>query len=93
MEKLTYITINVPYKGAGNVIRQREVEFEVFKDSDRYSIKPVLTEAERRIANLPETLDFDLLEGKAVSAKGAKDGNLHVITDVAQLLQQQNLIP
>ena len=92
MEKLAAVTINVPYKGAGNVIRQKEVAFDVYQDQEQYSLKPVLTEAERRLANLPENIDFQLQNSIPVSMKGIKDGNLHVIKDVVNKLREQHFI-
>jgi hypothetical protein len=93
MEKLAAVTINVPYKSAGNVILQKEVGFEVYKHPEYYCIRPGLNEMERRLANLPETLDFQIIDGKAVSAKGAKDGNYHVIHEIVKHLRAQNLLP
>lgn len=92
MEKLTAVTIKIPFKSAGNVIQQKEVEFDVYHDRKQYSLRPILTETERRIANLPETLDFELVAGKAVSTRGAKDSNMHVITDIVEILKKQDLI-
>ena len=89
MEKLTAVTIHVPYRGAGNVIQQQEVAFEVYRDINHYSIKPKLTEMERRLANLPEALDFHMIGEKAISSRGLKDGNLHVIQDVVVKLREQ----
>ena len=92
MKKLTEVQVNVPYKSAGNIILQKEVGFEVYKDSELYSLKPLLSQAERTIANLPESLNFTFENGKAVSTKGIKDGNLHVIQDVVKHLRAQHLM-
>jgi hypothetical protein len=93
MEKITTLSVNVPYKSTGNVIRQKEVLFEVFQNDGQYGLRPVLSEAERRVANLPESLQFSFVEGKPVSSRGNKDGNFHVIQDAVSLLRIQNLIP
>ena len=92
MKQLARVIINAPYKSAGNVIRQKEVAFDVYCENEQYSIKPILSEAERRLANLPETLDFLLLNGKPVSNKGANDGNFHIIQDIVANLREQNII-
>ena len=92
MTRLAEVTINVPYKSAGNVIRQKEVVFEVYYNDAQYSIIPRLSEAERRLANLPETLEFQIVDGKVFSSKGAKDGNFHIIQDIAGRLKEQNII-
>jgi hypothetical protein len=92
MEKLTEVQVDVPYKGAGNVIRQRKVSFEVFREDFRYDLLPILNETERRIANLPECLKFHMVEGKPVSSRGQKDGNFHVIQAAVHKLYEQQLL-
>jgi hypothetical protein len=92
MKRLATVTINVPYKSAGNVIRQKEVVFEVYGKDEQFSIKPMLSEAERRLAGLPETLGFFIVDGKPFSSKGTNDGNFHIIQDVAGKLKEQNII-
>jgi hypothetical protein len=70
------------------VVLQQEVNFEVFKPVGSYSIKPLLNEPERRLANLRETLDFKILDGKPVSSGVIKVGNLHLILDIVVKLRQ-----
>jgi hypothetical protein len=91
MKRLDDIIINVPFKSAGNVIRQKEVTFEVYCDNEQYSIKPILPDADRRLANLPDALDFQLVDGKPLSSR-AIDANFHVIQDVVVRLREQNSI-
>jgi hypothetical protein len=88
-KKLASVTIDVPYKSSGGVIRQNPVEFEVFESGDHYSLKPCLDEAGRQLANLPEELLFVLEDGKPVSLRGIKDGNFHVIRDAVAALDGQ----
>jgi hypothetical protein len=92
MEKLTELKINVPCKSAGNVIHQKEVPFEVYYNEGNYGLKPVLSEGERRVANLPEMLEFRFVDGKPVSSRGTKDGNFHVIQDAVYKLNEQQLL-
>lgn len=89
--KITTITIAVPYKRAGNVIRQQNVSFDVFQEEDHYSLVPLLPPEEREVANLPQQLTFVMQDGKPVSLRGKKDGNFHVIQDVAQRLAEQKI--
>lgn len=84
--KLASCTVDVPYKGAGNVIRQNQVPFDVFKEEAIYKAVPQLPEAERRKANLPETLVFFFEEGRLRSPRKT-DGNFHVIEDIVAKLQ------
>lgn len=91
-QKLTTITINIPYKRAGNVISQQPVTFDVYQEKDRYSFTPLLSSDELSIANLPAELVFVMQDGKPVSVRGPKDGNFHVIQDGVKLLREQNVI-
>lgn len=87
--KITNLRVLVPYKSSGGVVRQREVEFDLYKDEDHYSLRPLLSANELEIANLPQELNFEMVEGKPVSLRGKRDGNLHVIQDAVALLEKQ----
>lgn len=88
-EKISTLTVDVPYKSSGGVIHQRPVNFDVYKAEDHYSLKPCLGPLELQVANLPEELKFVIENGKPVSLRGKMDGNFHVIQDAVALLQQQ----
>jgi hypothetical protein len=88
-EKITTIKVLVPYKSSGGVIRQNEVEFELYKNEDHYSLKPCLPDTELEIANLPPELKFKMVNGKPVSLRGKMDGNFHVIKDAVSLLKKE----
>jgi hypothetical protein len=88
-EKITTVEFPVPLKSSGGIIRQQEISFDVFKLDGHYRLRPCLTEDERRVANLPEQLDFTIENGKPVSKRGHKDGNFHVIQDAVNLLQKE----
>jgi hypothetical protein len=91
--KLITLAVSVPYKRAGNVISQQEVNFDVYWDEDHYSLHPLLTPDEREIANLPESLNFIMEDGKPVSLRGIRDGNLHVIEDAVIKLKNNYCLP
>lgn len=90
--KLTTLTVSVPYKRAGNVITQQDVHFDLFQEDDKYSLVPLLSPNELEVANLPPSLDFVMQDGKPVSLRGKKDGNFHVIQDATKLLMEQNTL-
>lgn len=90
--KITNLTIDIPYKRAGNVISQQPVEFDVYKDEEKYSLVPCLDGPKREVANLPASLEFIMENGKPVSLRGKKDGNFHVIQDAVKRLQDQALL-
>ncbi|HEV7332791.1 MAG TPA: hypothetical protein VGN63_17260 [Flavisolibacter sp.] len=87
--KLTTVEIEVPYKRSGGIISQQTVAFDVFQVDGHYQLKPCLSIDERRVANLPETLNFTIEDGKPVSLRGKMDGNFHVIEDAVRLLQKR----
>lgn len=88
-QKINNITVQVPMKSSGGVIMQRNIEFDVFQSDSHYTLKPCLSEDERRVANLPEELNFTLEGGKPVSLRGKLDGNFHVIQDAVKLLKEE----
>lgn len=87
--KLTTLTIAIPYKRAGNVIMQQPVTFDLYRDDKAYILMPLLDGPELSVANLPVELSFVIENGKPVSLRGAKDGNLHVIQDAVRKLEQE----
>ena len=91
--KITSISIIVPYKSPGNNITQHPVTFDVYRTGDEFIMEPRLSEDELRIANLPPELKFSLKDGKPESARGAKDGNFHVIQDAVSVMKELKLIP
>ena len=91
-ERIENLTIEIPYRREGNVIVQEPVKFELYRADGFFSLCPCLNEDERRIANLPEELNFTLEDGEPVSLRGIKDGNLHVIQDAVKQLQDRKEI-
>ena len=92
-EKIASLTIAVPYKRAGNIITQEPVNFDVYKTDDHYTLTPCLSTDERRIANLPEELQFRIMDGEPVSLRGKRDGNFHVIRDAfKKLVDKEQLL-
>ncbi|MBB1285798.1 hypothetical protein HRH25_15550 [Flavisolibacter sp. BT320] len=90
--KLATIEIDIPYKRSGGIIHQQAVAFDLFQLDGHYQLKPCLNMDERRVANLPESLEFKMEEGKPVSLRGKMDGNFHVIQDVVAKLQKKQTI-
>ena len=90
--KLATIEISVPYKRSGGIIHQQKVSFDVFQLDGHYQLKPCLSEDERRVANLPEALNFKIEDGKPVSLRGKLDGNFHVIQDIVKIMQDKHAL-
>lgn len=86
-EKLQTLTIDVPFKRAGNVISQQAITFDLYRDGDTYSLVPWMDDQSRAVAGLPDELFFVMWEGKPHSVKGKKDLNFHVIQDAVNHLK------
>ena len=92
-QKITTVTVAVPYKSSGGVIHQHDVSFDVYKEEEHYTLRPCLPKNERQVANIPEELKFVMQDGKPVSLRGKMDGNFHIIQDaVAQLEKEEQLV-
>jgi hypothetical protein len=72
------VTVEVPFKGAGNTVLNNDVSFKVSRENELYKASPILTAAELRVANLPAEIDFTVANGKVTSGRGPRDTNLHV---------------
>jgi hypothetical protein len=90
--KLGDFEVTIPYKSAGNAIQQKPVKFEVFNEDGKFIAHPLLNEDERRIANLPDFLNFTYKNGLAESNRGKQDGTLHVIESLVVVLKEKNWI-
>ncbi len=90
--KITSVTLKVSYKGAGNVVRQQDVSFDIYQEGETYKAVPTLSEAERRIANLPPELRFQYQEGKTSSSRGAQEGNLNLLLDITEALKAKGIL-
>ena len=91
MEKIASFTIEVPYRTAGNMIMNKDIDFDVFKDGTQYKAAPLCDLEERRVASLPPELTFEFKNGKPESTRGIRDGNIEVIRRIAGQLKDQGL--
>ena len=89
MEKILQTTVQVPQRGAGNIIRQQDVTFEIFKEEDRYKAVSQLSTDERRIVNIPTELIFKIENEKPISLLSERDGNFHIINALADKIREQ----
>ena len=84
----TRVTVEVPYKRAGNVINNKLVDFEVEEKNGVYKAIPKLSADELRVANLPPELIYTIQNGKGVTDRGIKEGNQHVVDSIILLLKE-----
>lgn len=91
MKKIASFTIEVPYRSTGNIINNKNIDFDIFKDTTQYKAVPLCDLDERRIASLPPELLFEIKDGKPESNRGMKDGNIEVIRRIAGQLKASGL--
>jgi hypothetical protein len=91
MEKIASFTIEVPYRTAGNMIMNKDIDFDVFKDGSQYKAAALCGLDERRVASLPPELIFEFKNGKPESIRGNNEGNVEVIRRIAGHLKDQGL--
>lgn len=92
MKKIASFTIEVPYRSPGNIIMNKNIDFDVFKDTTQYKAVPLCELEERRVASLPPELLFEIREGRPHSNRGIKDGNIEVIRRIAGQLKTNGLL-
>lgn len=91
MEKIANFKIEVPYRSAGNIIKNKNIDFDVYKDGSQYKAAPLCDMEERRMASLPPELSFEFKNGRAESSRGSKEGNIEVINRIAGQLKAHGL--
>jgi hypothetical protein len=92
MEKIASFTVEVPYRSTGNIVTNKNIDFDIFKDGAQYTAAPKCDLEERRIASLPPELTFQINNGKPQSNRGAKEGNVELINRIADQLKEQGLV-
>ena len=85
------VNVSIPYRSTGNTILQKEVVMDILRGRDNdYIAVPNITLQERRLANVPDELHFEMKEGKGYSKRGLKEGNSDLINDIIIQLKEQN---
>lgn len=59
LSPLAVVSVAAPYRKPGNVIEHLPVRFEVFRRGRRFTAVPFCSEADKRLANLPDVLMFE----------------------------------
>jgi hypothetical protein len=85
----TKVTIEVPFRAAGNIIHPRPVDFTITQQNQQYKAVALLSDDDQRISGLPDELVFKIENGKAISPKGHREGYLHIIEELAAAIQKE----
>ena len=67
----TKILVSVPYRMPGNVIKQKDVAFEIFQTFNRITAIPLCDETTRDILNLPSEIVFYMVGDVVVGHRPA----------------------
>ncbi|MFL5786424.1 MAG: hypothetical protein ACJ748_00095 [Flavisolibacter sp.] len=90
-EKVGTVNVHVSYRSTGNIIRHKEVSMQVTKDNENvYKAIPELSLEERRLADVPDELRFEIKNGKGYSLRGLKEGNVDLINDIVRQLKEDS---
>lgn len=92
MKKIANFTIEVPYRSTGNIIINKNVDFDIYQEGFLYKAVPLCDLEERRVASLPPELSFEIKNDKPESTRGIIDGNIEVIRRIAMQLKDKGLI-
>ena len=90
--KIDSFPIKVPFRGPGNVVAYKEVDFDIYKLDGHFEAVPLCSQQDRVLASIPPQLTFKVDGGKAQSPKGIKDGNQGLLNDLAQELVNRQLV-
>ena len=88
------ITISILVEGYSliDVSTQEIVSFKVFKENQRFRAIPLLVDAERKRAGLPEVIDFSFVDQCIVTERFLSEDTLEVIKNMIQELILQDII-
>ena len=86
MNKTLGVTIPVAFHSAGNVILNKWVGFRVFIDDRSFVAVPLISNDQRRLANLPEKMLFHCHGTTIISSRGVWERNMDVLKDIVHEL-------
>ncbi len=90
-KQISTVTIEVPMRSAGNVVKNEPVKFEVFKDNALFKAVPLCNDEQKRLATLKDEILFSFRPDKAVAVGGVNDGNQHVVERIGASLKELGL--
>lgn len=67
--EIANITVLVPYYRTAELVTNEIVPFRVFKEKDNFKAIPLIPKEERRLAGLPEEMNFGYADHSIISSK------------------------
>ena len=89
VHNLSAVTVNVPYRQPGNVIKHIQVVFTIWKNGNYFKAFALCNEETQRILNLPDALSFQFKHGKPTSPKQSYE---EIVRAIGEELIQLNVI-
>ena len=80
------VTVPVPFRKPGNVVEHLSVQFDVFQKGPELEAYPVISEADKRLTNLPASIGIQWKEERAADTR-----YFSIASDILQQLKRTNL--
>ena len=82
MNKLMGLSIPVAFRGAGNMILNKMVAFQIYRDGHAFIAAPLISAEQRRLADLPREMFFHCSGTTITSSRGAAERNMDLLKDI-----------
>jgi hypothetical protein len=89
MNKLMGLSIPVAFHGAGNVILNKIVPFQIYRDRHAFIAAPLISLEQRRLANLPGEMAFECVGTTIISSRGSAEKNMDVLHDILHKVREK----
>ena len=89
MNKLMGLSIPVSFHGAGNVILNKIVPFQIYRDRHAFIAAPLISTEQRRLANLPGEMTFECVGTTIISSRGAAEKNMDVLQNIIHKVREK----
>jgi hypothetical protein len=92
MNKLMGLSISVPFRSAGNVILNKMVPFQIYRDGHAFIAAPLISPEQKRLADLPPEMAFECHGTTITSSRGVAEKNMDVLKDILQKVTLKGLL-
>ena len=92
MNKLMGLSIPVAFHTAGNVILNKLVPFQIYRDHHAFIAAPLISNEQRRLANLPGEMAFECVGTTIISNRGVAEKNMDVLQDIIHKVREKFIL-
>lgn len=86
------LSISVAFRSAGNVILNKMVPFQIYRDGHAFIAAPLISPEQRRLADLLGEMAFECFDTTITSGRGVTERNMDVLKDILKEVSQKGLI-